>query len=160
MLTRVLAVTALVAVTITACSSSKSDAKKFVGAAKQDAVATAHAITELLTEVGLLLEDDPSASADQLAVDAQSLHDHLGDFRSEILGAPGASGDDELDFINAENELKSAVGSILTWAGNPNPATLAKWNSQLTTALDEWNTAVNKLWPAAKVTPVPTISTA
>lgn len=155
----VVSIVAIVA--LAGCSSdSKSDATKFVSSAKQNARAAANDTSTLLTEVGLLVKGDSSTSANEVAQQAETLHGHLSDFHTDLLGADGASSDDALDFITAEDHLTDGVDAITMWAGNMNATTLAKWSAKVGDAVTEWNAAVKKLWKAAATaTPVPVIKT-
>lgn len=163
---RLLAATAIVAaLALAGCSSSGGgsspgkDAANFIAPLRQDAVAASADTDALLHETFAAIDADDASSLYTIAADAKALHDHLADFRSAALGAPGSYKTDQGAFVDAENELKNAAGSVLTWAGDPNPKTNAEWQSQMVTAVRDWNAAVKKLWTAAGVTPAPTIAT-
>lgn len=160
---RLLAVLALAA-TLTACSSSRggnhsgNDAANFIGPLKQNAAAAAQDTDALLTETAAVIAAGDVADLYTVAADAKALHDHLADFRSQAMGAPGSYKTEQMEFVDAENELKNAAGSVLTWTGDPNPETSAQWQTQMGTAVHDWNAAVTQLWSAAGAGAAPTIS--
>ncbi len=93
---------------------------------------------------------------DQLASDAQDAHDQIDPVRDSFAQTTDSS-DAQLEVFGAANDLKNAMGAIVAWTGDPNPATLAHATSQLKTAFAEWNDGVRTIWHAAHRHDGPTI---
>lgn len=129
----------------------------FVGKIKQNAEAAASDATGLLAEAAVADETDQSQMT-QVASDAQALHGHLEDFRQQILTESDASDAGQMNLVTAENDLKSGVGAVDTWAGDSNPSHAASWQRQLGAGIGEWNRAVTALWAKAGVASAPTIT--
>jgi hypothetical protein len=92
----------------------------------------------------------------QLASDAEDAHDQIDQVRDSFAQTTDSS-DAQLEVFGAANDLKNAMGAIVAWTGNPNPATLAHATSQLKTAFAEWNDGVRTIWHAAHKHDAPTI---
>jgi hypothetical protein len=103
-------------------------------------------------QIALLdLQKNPTqAKLNMLAITAQEAHDNLDAMRSNF--AAGGS-DAELLVFSGANDLKNAMGAIVTYTGDPNPANLASVVSQYKQAVSEWNTGVRSIWKAAKKKP-------
>lgn len=144
-----------------ATHTSAPPEQKFVNTIKQNATAASINATGLLVEVEAMGTGAVDASGlYQIASDAKTLHDHLFSWREELLGEADATDNDQLDFIDAENELKNAAGTVQTWTGNPNPSTTADLTSQVTQAIADWNASVTSLWTKAAAGKAPTIGLA
>jgi hypothetical protein len=109
----------------------------------------------LIVQIALLdLQKNPTQEKlNTLAITAQDAHDRLDAIRSNF--AAGGS-DAELLVFSGANDLKNAMGAIVTYTGDPNPATLASLTSQYKQAVNEWNTGVRSIWKGAKKSP-PTV---
>lgn len=137
--------------------NGKTDAASFIGKINQNAQAASVDGTALLSEL-----EDVSTKGDisglyQVASDAKALHDHLKDWRGTLLGQVNASDGDQMEFVDAENEIKNSAGTIQSWAGNPNPSKTADLTSQLATAVRDWNASVQTIWTKAGRVDPPTI---
>ena len=147
---------------LVACGSSSqaSDSRTFVKEIRQNATAASVDSVGVIAELYAAsdMTNIDQGSLDQIASDAKALHDHLTDFRSQLLAADGNTGSDQLDYITAENDLKNAFGSVESWAGSPNAKTLADMTSQLTSSITEYNSAVTKVWADASAGKAPTIT--
>jgi len=88
---------------------------------------------------------------DELAKVAQEAHNEIGDFREELIKTSGNEKltDATVELSEGANELKNAMGAIVAYTGNPNPATLAHVSTQLEAAKDKWNTGVDEIWTIA-----------
>ncbi len=98
-------------------------------------------------------------SIDDVASSAQKAHDDLDVLRSDF---PYASGSDS--FSNAQNnvmlaadDMKNAMGALVAWTGNPNPATLAQFTTKWANARSEWNSGVTTIWRLAQHANPPTV---
>jgi hypothetical protein len=101
-----------------------------------------------------------NASMDQLAQDAQQAHDNLDGVRDDFAvntTTSGTLGDDETEVFGAANDLKNAMGALVAYTGNSNPATLAQFKTQYQNAVGEWNDGVSGVWSLAGKMNAPTI---
>jgi hypothetical protein len=99
-------------------------------------------------------------SADQVAQAAQTAHDNLDAIRTDFAlttSTSGNLGNAEIEIFGAVNDLKNAMGALVTYAGTPNAATLAKFNTQYETAAGEWNDGVRLVWDIAGRRGAPTL---
>ena len=91
------------------------------------------------TEVSIVSLDITTANANNpnwvaIANDAQTAHDQIDSVRNEFA-APGDTDDDAVEVFTAANDLKNTMGSFVTYACDPNPATEARAVSQFQTAV-------------------------
>lgn len=88
---------------------------------------------------------------DEIAKAAQEGHDEIDGFRQELFDAEGGKKLSEATFALSEgaNELKNAMGGLVAYSGNPNPATLAHFSVQMQAAQGKWNQAVDEVWEIA-----------
>lgn len=89
---------------------------------------------------------------DELAKVAQEAHNEIEDFREELFKSAGNEKltDATLELSEGANELKNAMGALVAYTGNPNPATLAHFTTQLEAAKRKWNTGAEAVWGLAK----------
>lgn len=89
---------------------------------------------------------------DELAKVAQEAHNEIDGFRQELFKPEGNKKLSEATFELSEgaNELKNAMGGLVAYTGNPNPATLAHFSTQLEAAKGKWNEGVEAIWGIAK----------
>lgn len=101
----------------------------------------------------------PHTSIDKVAQDAQQAHDHLDAVRDDFATADdsGDLGKAETEVFTAANDLKNAMGALVAYTGDPNPATLAQFTTQYQTAKGEWNDGVKTIWRIARRKGAPTI---
>ncbi|MFL6164501.1 MAG: hypothetical protein ACJ74U_20075 [Jatrophihabitantaceae bacterium] len=99
------------------------------------------------------------ASVGRLAIMAQAAHDDLDSGRSDFAtdGGGGDVGAAITSMYSAVNDLKNAMGGIVAYTGNPNPATEAKMVTQYQNAVAEWNDAVTTIWSVAGEGKPPTV---
>lgn len=88
---------------------------------------------------------------DEIAKVAQEAHDEIDGFRQELFETEAGGKLKEATFELSEgaNELKNAMGAIVAYTGNPDPATLAHATTQLQTAKSKWNESVEEIWHIA-----------
>lgn len=88
---------------------------------------------------------------DELAKVAQEAHNEIDGFRQELFKPDGDKKLSEATFVLSEgaNELKNAMGGLVAYTGNPNPATLAHFSTQLESAKSTWNQGVEEIWHLA-----------
>jgi hypothetical protein len=88
---------------------------------------------------------------DELAKVAQEAHDEIDGFRQELFKTEGNEKLKEATFELSEgaNELKNAMGAMVAYTANPNPATLAHLSIQLEAAKGKWNEGVDEIWTIA-----------
>lgn len=116
----------------------------------------ASTVTDVLTLVTEGEQTPPQATADQVAQGAQEAHDILNNLKANEPDAFSHSGDAGYRMYDALNGLKNSMGALVTYLGNPNPATLASFKTQYAQAKDEWNAAVQVVY-AKSSQPKPTI---
>jgi hypothetical protein len=146
---------------VTTATKSVTTAPKTVSEAQQKALDYIHdhgadanrvVANVVIVQIALLdLQKNPTQEKlNTLAITAQDAHDRLDAVRSNF--AAGGS-DAELLVFSGANDLKNAMGAIVTYTGDPNPATLASLTSQYKQAVSEWNAGVRSIWKAAKKSP-------
>lgn len=140
-------------------TQSSTDAKNFIADPVQTQVSVlATGASLLLHETFHAMRHQQFGQLTQIASDADHMHSTLFDFRDTLLGAPGSYKTDEAAFVDAENELKNACGSLFSWTGSLNAASNAQWQDQMVTAVADWNSSVRKLWSEAGAGTPPTIT--
>lgn len=99
------------------------------------------------------------SSLDAVAQAAQGAHDQINEVRSDFASGEtsGALEHAALEVFTAANELKNAMGAMVAYTGNPNPATLAHFTSQYTPAREEWDHGITTIWSLAHQHHPPTI---
>ena len=100
-------------------------------------------------------------NVDQLAQIAQQARDNIDSLRSEfaltVTSRSGKLQDDENLVSMAADDLSSAMRLLVDYTGTPNPATLAQFTTQYTSARSEWNMAVRGIWRLAREKKPPTV---
>jgi hypothetical protein len=116
-------------------------------------------VQAVLTDVGLVEKEETTETVDELAKLAQEAHDQLDQVRNSFADSKGDSHleEAETEIWHSANELKNAMGSLVTYTGNPNPATLARFTAQYGPAREEWDRGVDRVWGRADVHPAPRI---
>lgn len=94
---------------------------------------------------------------DELASDAEKAHDGINEVRNELykLGGNEELSNATLALQEGANELKNAMGALVAYTGNPNPASLAHLNSQYEKGKEKWNEGAEKVWSIAKESGAP-----
>lgn len=94
-----------------------------------------------------------------VAQNAQEAHDMLDQIRNNFLDTSlSGEGEDAAATIwSSVNELKNSMGALVAYTGNPNPATLAHFNTQYRPAASGWNSGVKVLWRVAHKKHPPTL---
>jgi hypothetical protein len=108
-------------------------------------------VTNVLVSLGEAQKNPTQDAVNALAQSAQQAHDDLQSVRDQM-----ALDNVNVDVEVATNDLKNAMGALVAYTGDPNPATLAHFNSQWQTAQSEWNAAVSHVYAGHAGTP-PTI---
>jgi hypothetical protein len=105
------------------------------------------ALVGLATKAG----NETTTVVDELAKVAQEAHNEIDGFRQELFKSGGNEklSDATLQLSEGANELKNAMGAIVAYTGNPNPATLAHVSTQLEGAKAKWNEGVDEIWTIA-----------
>ncbi len=106
------------------------------------------ALVALLTNAGT--EGEDTEVLNEVAKVAQEAHDDIDNFRQELFkSGEGKLSDATLQLSEGANELKNAMGALVAYTGNPNPATLAHFSTQLDAAKAKWNQGVDEIWEIA-----------
>lgn len=113
-------------------------------------------------QAGILIFQKSGASADalnQFAQLAQQAHDSIDAVRQDFATGDisGNLGNAEVELFTAANDLKNAMGAVVAYTGNPNPATLAHFKSQYQTAVGEWDDGIKSVWSIAGERKPPTV---
>jgi hypothetical protein len=87
----------------------------------------------------------------ELAKVAQESHDQIDGFREELFKTDGDKKLSEATLALSEGagELKNAMGALVAYTGNPNPATLAHLTIQMEAAKGKWNEGAEAIWHIA-----------
>jgi pyrroloquinoline quinone (PQQ) biosynthesis protein C len=106
------------------------------------------ALVGLATKAG----NESSTVIDELAKVAQEAHNEIEGFRQELFKSGGNEklSTATLELQEGANELKNAMGGLVAYTGNPNPATLAHFTTQLEAAKSKWNGGAEAIWGIAK----------
>jgi hypothetical protein len=104
-------------------------------------------LTGLLAKSG----SESSTVVNEVAEVAQEAHNEIDGFREELFKTDGDKKLSQATFELSEgaNELKNAIGALVAYTGNPNPATLAHFSTQLDAAKAKWNEGVDEIWTIA-----------
>jgi hypothetical protein len=140
-----------------ACNGGVNDAD-YVSSHQTDFNTVTNGIANIQTEIGLIASGSTAVDVNQLATDAQQLHDTLGTIHTDM--ASFDSSDGATLAFTASGELRDAMDALVNYTGDPNPKSLAGFTTQYQTAVGDWNAALTALWSSAKKqsTP-PTIAT-
>lgn len=141
-------------------SQSEKEARAWINEHRVDA----EHVVGLLAIVQVALHEGEKHEAGESSLDAitqaaQGAHDQINEIRSDFASGEtsGALEHAALEVFSAANELKNAMGAMVAYTGNPNPATLAHFTSQYTPAREEWNEGVKTIWRLAHESHPPTI---
>lgn len=135
-------------------SSAASEAGSYIKAkgARIDIINAT--VSDVLVQLGKVIKNGGSSTTevDEMATEAQKAHDRVNELRSELFQAEG---NEELSHASlaieeGANELKNAMGALVAYAGNPNPATLAHLNAQFEKGKEKWDEGVETVWRIAK----------
>ena len=110
--------------------------------------------------VGLAVKHPTVSNVDKLARYAQQAHDNLDAIRNDFALTnedSGTLGNAELADFTAANDLKNSMGSLVTYTGTPNAATLAAFTTQYQKARSDWNYGVRTIWRLARKKHPPTV---
>jgi hypothetical protein len=161
---RIWALLAPIALTgiLAGCGSSESSSSGSLSGAQSEAQAyitgKEHTINlgrvdyEHVVALAALAEKHSSTEViDEIAKVAQEAHDQIDGFREELFKTEGDKKLSEATFALSEaaGELKNAMGALVAYTGNPNPATLAHFGVQVQGAQGKWNQAVDEIWEIA-----------
>jgi hypothetical protein len=93
----------------------------------------------------------------QLALIAQELHDAFDTIHSDLADNNSDLSNGAVEVFTASGELWDAMYDLVSYAGTPNPKTLAAFSTQYRRAVTDWNQVVTDLWSSAKESGPPTI---
>jgi hypothetical protein len=160
-------VIAVVAVVISAASSGgkgqtpRQQAAGYISKARRDIQMVQANVQVAEIDLGLAIKDSSQSNVNQVAQAAQQAHDALDNIKDDLAldGSTGSSSLDnaETQVFGACEELRDAMFDLVTYSGNPNPATLARLNSKFETGRGDWNSAVRYIWHVAQQAGPPTV---
>jgi hypothetical protein len=136
-----------------------AQAKAYIKEHGLGAKRVAASVEDTEIQLGLAIKAGASANVDELAQAAQSAHDAIDEVRNEFATTEtsGELGAAALDIFTAANGLKNAMGALVAYTGNPNPATLAHFTTQFSSAREEWDHGVSTIWSTAHEGNAPTL---
>ena len=107
----------------------------------------------------VLVDVGSNADINKVAQDAQQAHGQLDTMRNDFAYPQdsGNLGNAEVEVLTAANDLKNAMGALVAYTGNPNPATLAQFKTSYNNAAGEWDHGVKTIWSAAGRSDAPTL---
>jgi hypothetical protein len=143
----------VIVVIVNAASGGGSKSTTVGAALNNDVNTVASGVADVQVTFGTAVQSPSIANLNALAQEAQQAHDTLASLKDQIAADGGNS-----DVFGAVNDLKNSMGALVTYTGNPNPATLASFTTQYNTAVGEWNDAITSLY-SGKTQPPPTIAT-
>jgi len=146
----------------TTSTSEASATQPTVSSAQQEALdyidkhgADANRVQAYVLTVQIAILDlqkhSTQAKVNALALAAQEAHDGIDALRNNFAESGGS--DAQTYVFMGANDLKNAMGALVGYAGTPNAATLAHFQTQYGTARAEWNSGVRPIWRAAKRKP-------
>lgn len=138
---------------------AEADARSYITAHGGDAYRVQANVLDVQLAVGLFQKQATQANLNQMAMQAQTAHDNLDAIRTDFAGGFGNDelGTAELNAFSGANDLKNAMGALVSYAGAPNAATLAHFTTQYQTAVSEWNQGVRIIWRLAHRGKPPTV---
>lgn len=140
--------------------ASETDARGYIKALGADANRVQASVAAVQVGVIELQKAATQANLDQVAQLAQQAHDNLDGVRQDFAQTTTQSGDlgnAQLEVFTAANDLKNAMGALVAYTGNPNPATLAHFTTAYQAARSEWNDGVSTIWRVARLEKAPTL---
>jgi hypothetical protein len=156
----------VVVVAISAISSGgksktpQQQAQAYIKSMSRDINTVQVSVQSVQVGIALLQKGGASTGAvDQFAQLAQQAHDSINAVRQDFAtgDTSGNLGNAEVELFTAANDLKNAMGAVVAYTGNPNPATLAHFTSQYQNAVGEWDDGVTTIWTIAGKTKPPTV---
>jgi hypothetical protein len=146
------------AVRATRVSQEAAKARAYIVSHGGDSFRVQANVLNVQLAVGEAERSATQASIDQLAQAAQTAHDNIDAIRTDFTYSDtGSLGDAEGNVLLGANDLKNAMGALVAYTGNPNPATLAHFNSQYSTARAEWNNGIRVIWRLGRRRHPPTV---
>jgi hypothetical protein len=138
---------------------SEKDARSWIKEHEQEARLVSANVAAVAVNVGLLAKSESEANINEVAKQAQEAHDRLDEVRNTLASGEygGAVGNAALEIFSSANNLKNAMGALVAYTGNPNPATLAHFSTQYQPAVAEWNKGIEAMWHLGHKSGVPSI---
>jgi hypothetical protein len=138
---------------------SESEARAYIEEHGDDAKRVAVNVEIVQLQVGRLAKSETETLVNELAQSAREAHDNLDSLRNNFASG---SYDGEVEqaavkIFSSADSLKNAMGAMVAYTGNPNPATLAHFSTQYTPAKGEWNEGISAMWRLAHKSHPPTI---
>lgn len=138
---------------------SQKEALSWIKEHGQDARRVAASVEVVQIAVDELQKEETSEKTNEAAKYAQEAHNNIDEIRQEF--ATGSySGEVEnasLGVFSSANSLKNAMGALVAYLGNPNPATLAHFTTQYEPAKNEWDEGIRAIYKLAHQREEPTI---
>lgn len=132
-------------------SSPRIVARVYVRSHAADAYRVKAMVANVQDAVGLVKQSPTTVNVGRLAQVAQTAHDGIDNLRTNFTYSDkGALGQAEGNVLLGADDLKNAMGAMVAYAGNPNPATLAHLTIQYGVAASEWNDGVRVIWRIAR----------
>ena len=158
----VLIVIIVIAVSAAGGSSKapKQQARAYIKSMRKDMNTVQAAVQSVQAGILILRKGPVTQDAiNQFAQLAQQAHDFIDGVRQDFATSDtsGNLGNAEVEVFTAANDLKNAMGAVVAYTGNPNPATLAHFTSQYQNAVGEWDDGIKTIWRIAGESNPPTV---
>jgi pyruvate/2-oxoglutarate dehydrogenase complex dihydrolipoamide acyltransferase (E2) component len=139
--------------------ASEKEARAWISEHGSDAQRVQASFQVVQIEIGTLEKAGGEAAVNEVAQSAQSAHDEINEVRNDFATTEtsGPVGTAAVEVFTAANELKNAMGAMVAYTGNPNPATLAHFTSQYAPSRGEWDHGITTIWRLARQHNPPTI---
>jgi len=140
-------------------SGFEKEARSFIKEHVSDANRVQASVQAVEIGVAQAAKSETESSLDELAQLAQTAHDNLNTIRNDFASG-SYSGEVEkasAQVFTSANGLKNAMGALVAYTGNPDPATLAHFTSQYMPAKEEWDEGVSAIWRLAHEANPPTL---
>lgn len=140
-------------------SSAQKDALAYIKELGPDTYRVQASVLAVQLAIVQLQKTESEANLDDVASLAQTAHDRIDEIRDEFAQGEtgGPIGQADLEVFSSANSLKNAMGALVAYTGNPNPATLAHFKAQYGPARDEWDRGVRTIWGKAHKKDAPTL---
>ena len=137
----------------------KQSAQGYIKSMSNDINRVQASVQDVQLAVALVSKSATTDNVNQLAQVAQQAHDGIDSIRTDFATSDtsGNLGNAEVELFTAANDLKNAMGAVVAYTGNPNPATLAHFTTQYQNAVSEWDDGVKTVWSIAGESNPPTV---
>jgi len=140
-------------------NGSRQAARDYIKSKHRDTNTVQASVQSLQAGLAIMSKSATPDDMNSFAQLAQQAHDFIDGVRNDFATSDttGALGNAEVEVFAAANDLKNAMGAVVAYTGDPNPATLAHFTSLYQTAVSEWNDGIRTIWRIAGERGAPTV---